>query len=81
MPSDQTTVNGAVPVSAALIVTPAEPAQNVPPPLTTAEGRVPTLTVALPLAVPVHDAEEMRVMVYVVFADGETFRVKLPFAP
>ena len=64
---------GAVPVSEALIVA-EKPAQIVPPPLTAAVGSGLTVIVALPLEVPPQFASEIEVIVYVVFADGETVR-------
>src|SRR3954451_5794629 len=53
--SDQVTLNGAVPVSVAVIVVDA-PGQIVPPPLTAAAGSVFTVIVAEPLDVPVQFA-------------------------
>ena len=61
-PSDQVRLNGAVPVSVALIVA-LLPAQIVPPPLTVAVGAEFTLTIALPLEVPVQLASLNDVMV------------------
>src|SRR5262249_51928663 len=72
-PSDQVMANGATPVSVALTVDDA-PAQIVPPPLTAAVGRALTVTVALPLDVPLQFTSLIEVMVYVVFDDGETVR-------
>jgi len=60
--SDQVTENGAVPVSAAVIVVEA-PAQIVALPLTTAVGRGLTVTIAEPLDVPVQFASVSDVMV------------------
>lgn len=48
MPSDQTTVQGPVPVSAAWITAEPPPAQIVPPPETAAVGRVRTAAVVVP---------------------------------
>ena len=53
--SDQVTLNGAVPVSVAVIVADA-PGQIAPPPLTAAVGRVLTVIDAEPLDVPVQFA-------------------------
>jgi len=61
--SDQVTVKGAVPVRAAVMATPAEPAQNVPPPLTVAIGSACRVAVALPLDVPVQPASLIDITV------------------
>src|SRR5947209_7989986 len=69
-------VNGAVPVSAAVIV--AElPAQIGPVPLTVAVGLALTVTVAPPDEVPPQFASEIEVIVYVVVDKGETVREAL----
>ena len=60
--SDQITLHGAVPVSAAVIVA-EPPGQIVPPPLTAAVGRVLTVIVAEPLDVPVQFASVSEVTV------------------
>jgi hypothetical protein len=60
--SDQITLNGAVPVSVAVIVVDA-PGQIAPPPLTVAVGSVLTVTIAVPLAVPVQFASVTEVTV------------------
>ena len=73
-PSDQVTENGAMPLRIALTVAEA-PGQIAPPPLTSADGRPLTVTVALPLEVPLQFASVIEVMVYVVLDDGETVRV------
>ena len=65
--------NGAVPVSAALMVVEL-PAQSGPVPLTTAVGLALTVTVALPDELPPQFASLIEVMVYVVVDDGETVR-------
>lgn len=48
MPSDQTTVHGPVPVSAAWITAEPPPAQIVPPPDTDAVGSARTVAVVVP---------------------------------
>lgn len=73
-PSDQVTVNGAVPVKVAVTFVVA-PSQYDPPPLTTAVGVVRGVTTALPLATPLQPALVIEVMLYVVIVDGETERV------
>ena len=60
--SDQVTLNGAVPVSVAVIVADA-PGQNVPPPLTVAVGSVLMVMIAEPLDVPVQLASVSDVTV------------------
>jgi hypothetical protein len=60
--SDQVALNGAVPVSVAVIVAEA-PGQIAPPPLTVAVGKDFTVTVAVPLAVPVQFASVSDVTV------------------
>ena len=74
MLSDQVTLNGAVPVSVAVIVADA-PGQIAPPPLTVAVGSVLTVIVAEPLDVPVQFASVSDVTVYVFVAAGLTLRV------
>src|SRR3954468_21886479 len=72
-PSDQVTLHGAVPVSAAWIVA-AAPAQISAEPEAVAVGFGLTVTTALPEAVPVQFASEIDVTVYVVVPAGETER-------
>jgi hypothetical protein len=60
--SDQVTLNGAVPVTVAVIVADA-PGQIVPPPLTVAVGSVFTVIVAEPLDVPVQYASVIDLIV------------------
>src|SRR3954471_784501 len=71
--SNQITLNGAVPVSAALIVA-EPPAQIALLPLTVAVGSGLTVIVAEPLEVPVQFASVSDVMVYVAVAAGLTLR-------
>src|SRR4051794_3563196 len=71
--SDQITVHGALPVSAAVIVVDA-PGQIALVPLTVAVGSGLTVTVAEPLDVPVQFASVIDVTVYVVVAEGLTLR-------
>jgi hypothetical protein len=60
--SDQVTLNGAVPVSVAVIVADA-PGQIAPPPLTVAVGTGLTVTTAVPLDVPLQFASVTAVTV------------------
>src|SRR3954453_6319902 len=71
--SNQVTLNGAVPVSAAVIVADS-PAQIAPLPLTVAVGSGLMVTVAEPLDVPVQFVSVIDVTVYVVVAEGLTLR-------
>src|SRR3954451_17604381 len=71
--SDQVTLNGAVPVSAAVIVAD-PPGQIAPPPLTVAVGSVFTVIVAEPLKVPVQYASVIELIVYVFVDAGLTLR-------
>src|SRR4051794_4025455 len=71
--SDQVTLNGAVPMSAAVIVADA-PGQITPPPLTVAVGSVFTVIVAEPLDVPVQFASLIESIEYVFVAAGLTLR-------
>jgi hypothetical protein len=71
--SDQVTLNGAMPVSVAVIVADA-PGQIAPPPLTVAVGSVFTVIVAEPLDVPVQFASVIELIVYVFVAAGLTLR-------
>jgi hypothetical protein len=59
IPSDQTTVHGPVPVSAAWIAAEPEPAQMVPPPETAAVGSGRTVAVVVPAG----DAQPLTVTV------------------
>jgi hypothetical protein len=73
-PSDQVTLQGAVPVSVAVMVA-EPPGQMTPPPLTTAVGTVLTVTAAELLDVPVQFASLSKMTVYVVPEAGLTLRV------
>jgi hypothetical protein len=69
-PSDQVTVHGAVPVSAAWICA-SPPAQISPPPETTADGRASTVTVTDGALTETQPLASVTVSVYVVVAAGD----------
>src|SRR4051812_7061247 len=75
-PSDHVIVNGATPLSVAVIVVEL-PAQIAALPLTTAAGFALIVIAALPVDVPLQFASVTLVIVYVMLLDGETLRVAL----